>query len=330
MTVVGGYAYGYLHNEVAEREPEIALIDRPYVILELMLVSPPAEYEGTPSEWYLIIFWYVLPFIFVFIIGNGVVDFVRLFFARDSWRRIMISTYQKHIIVLGAGHVGLRVVKWLKERLKLNVVVIDNDPDPEALDVLEQLGVLIIRADARVPSTMTEANIEHASAFLACTGDDPVNLYAVMRARDMNRNIRIVMRVWDDQFANQIDDLIINTQDDKRGILKGVLSSSDIAAPVFAGMALGVEVTQSMTIGGVEYSTMRMIANKGSFLDGAMVGDIQARYDLDIVLLSQRGQKPEVEPDERRVIQAGDTLVMFAEHECLLDLAARNEFLDQH
>jgi len=210
VTIVGGFVYGEIHY--ATYGENIPLLDRPYLMVQLMILETPTDYDSSPENPLLILFWYALPPIFIFIVGNGVADFVRLFFdrsgRRDAWRKAVISTMRDHIIVLGAGHVGLRVVRWL-HRLGVNVVVIDNSPEVEAQAELADLKVQVVEGDARNPQVMKDAGIERAEAFIACTGDDPVNLYATMRARDMNKDLRIVVRVWDDRFAEQIEEFII-------------------------------------------------------------------------------------------------------------------------
>ena len=57
---IGGFVYGELHT-FAGIEPSIGLIDRPYTMIQLMIIETPAEYSRTPHQWYLIAFWYLLP-----------------------------------------------------------------------------------------------------------------------------------------------------------------------------------------------------------------------------------------------------------------------------
>ena len=58
-----------------------------------------------------------------------------------------------------------------------------------------------------------------------------------MKARDLHPTVRIVMRAWDTEFANQIERFMD---------VQSVLSSSDLAAPSFAGAAVGIEITQTL------------------------------------------------------------------------------------
>jgi voltage-gated potassium channel len=304
-TLIGGFIYGELHSLAGLKR--IAIIDRPYTMLQLMIFQPPAEYNGTPEQWYLILWWYALPIIFVFIIGNGVADFVRLFFnrdeRRDAWMEALASTYRNHVIVLGAGHVGVRVMGVLHDLLGVDVIAIDRSPKADVEEFLNERRIPIIRGDANYSGTLEKAGLQYAEAFIACTGDDHANLDAIMRARGMNRDIRIVARIWDDQFNNQIKEFMK---------VQSVISSSEISAPVFAGLALGVDLTQTLEIAGVEYSTMRLTVNAGSFLERRTIGELQNVNGIDIVLHLAKGQSADVKPSTSAMVSAGDVLVIFA------------------
>jgi trk system potassium uptake protein TrkA len=312
VTIAGGYVYGELHA-LAGRPP-IALIDRPYIMLQLMILETPYD---VPPEWYLVIFWYALPLILIFIVGNGVADFVRLFFNRDgrraAWREALVSTYRRHVIVFGAGHVGLRVVRTLAE-MGIDVVVVDNSPDKEKDFVLNELGVPVINGDGRETAVLMQAGLRDAAAVVACTGNDHTNLEAIMKVRQINANVRVIARVWDDNLGAQMKQFLK---------VDAIISSSGLSAPVFAGMALGAELTQTIHIDGDDYSTLKLVVSQNSFLRGRTVGDVQRKDNCDIVLHVHDG-KSEVQPAHDVLINAGDTLVIFARHERTLHLAARN------
>lgn len=311
VTVGGGYIYGELH-EFSGRGA-LAMIDRPYIMLQLMILETPYD---APEEWYLILFWYALPLIFIFIVGNGVADFVRLFFnrsERDAWKEALVSTYRRHIIVFGAGHVGLKVVRVLAE-MGLDVVAIDNDPDEETLFVLNELDVPLIRGDGRATATLEKANLRQAAAFVACTGNDHANLEVIMKVRQLSPKVRIVTRVWDETLGAQMKQFM--------GVA-GILSSSGISAPVFAGMALGVDITQVLIINDEEYSTAKLIVSEGSALLGRTVGDIQTNDKVDVVLHG-RGNATTVQPPHDVVVNVGDTIVIFGLHLRTLAIASAN------
>jgi voltage-gated potassium channel len=308
----GGFVYGELLVQAGY--PRVAYIDLPYMMLGLMVLQPPTEIPPQPE---LIIFWYVLPALGVYIIGRGATDFVRLFFNRNerrtAWEEAVASTYRNHVIILGVGHVGLRIARTLVA-MGFDVVGIDHKAKPDVDKELSELGVPLIIDDGRSQEVLEKAGLRYAQSFLACTSSDQTNLEAVMRARDLNPDIRIVSRMWDDQFAKQM----------KRFMgVQAVLSASDLAAPMFAGSAVGIEITQTLHINGVDYSMIRLKVEAGSFLAGDTIGQLQEANDMDIVLHEREGHVA-VQPDSNMLVNGGDILVMFARHDKIINIVERN------
>ncbi|MCH7564109.1 MAG: NAD-binding protein [Gemmatimonadetes bacterium] len=312
ITIGGGLLYGELYE--AARGVSIPFIDRPFIMVQLMVLEAP---ERVPPEWYLVAFWYAMPPVFVILVAFGAADFVNLFLNRDSsrdpWGEALALTYKHHIIVFGAGHVGFRVIRDLVD-MGLDVIAIDQSPNPSVAKQLSELGVPCIRDDARLPATLHKARLEHAETFIACTGDDHANLDAILKVRHAQPDIRIVSRVWDERSSEQLQQLM--------GV-EAVISSADLAAPAFAGAAVGIEITQTLNVHGVEYSMIRMKVPKGSFMDGRTVGELQEGEQMDIVLHGCNGEA-EVQPAHDTMVAAGDDLVMFARHDRLLGVVGKS------
>lgn len=312
VTAIGGLVYGELHRLAGGAA--IPLFDRPYVIVQLMLLEAP---EDVPSAWYLALFWYLMPVAFIVLVGLGAADFLDLFFNRDDnrdrWGEALAMTYRNHAIVFGAGHVGLRVVRDLRD-MGLPVVVVDHSPNEEVQEVLESLNVPVVMGDGRRAITLERAGLPHAEVFVACTGDDRVNLETVMKVRELNGQVRVVARVWDRAIGDQMQ---------RFGMVDTVMSAADLSAPAFAGAALGIEITQTLEIGGEEYSTIRLTVGERSFLAGAAVGDLERDNTMEIVLVCRHGSVT-VDPEPYERVAAGDELVIFAQHERILDVVARN------
>jgi Trk K+ transport system NAD-binding subunit len=311
-TLGGGWLYGELLVQAGY--PRLPYVDLPYLMLSLMVLEAATD---LPPEPQLVAFWYIMPPITIYIIGHGAVDFVRLFFNRGerrrAWEEAVASTYRNHVVVLGVGHVGMRVIRTLAQ-MGFEVVAINLTLEEELDNELSSLGVPCIVADGRLPSTLEKAGLQHARALVICTSEDYMNLEVIMRAREFNPNVRIVVRMWDNQFANQLNRFM--------GV-EAVLSASDLAAPAFAGAALGVEIAQTLRIHGIDYSMIRLKVEPGSFLESATIGDLQTRHDMDIVLHARDGDA-EVHPDNAIPVHAGDTLVIFAKHSQIVDIVTRN------
>ncbi len=308
----GGLLYGELL--VLAGYPRVPIIVLPYYMLMMMVFQAP---EVPPPEPYLIVFWYAMPLIAGYVIGRGAVDFARLFFnrseRRNAWEEAVASTYRNHVIVLGVGHLGLRIIRTLVQ-MGFEVVAIDNAIAPERDAELGKLGVPVIAADGKHRSTLEAAGLRYAQAFIVCTSHDYVNLEVTMQARDLNPDVRIVVRMWNAQFAKQIRHFMN---------VEAVMSASDLAAPAFAGSAVGVEVAQTMHVNGCEFSMIKMQVAAGSFMDGATIAAVEEDYDTDIVLL-ERGEGVQVHPLGTTILHPGDTIVIFAQYSQITDLVARN------
>ena len=312
---IGGYLYMHMNNTFSNNKP-LDFVDMPYIMLALMVLEASIE---VPSEFYLIIFWYLQPFIAVYIVGRGAADFVRLFLnrdqRRDAWEAAVAATYRKHIIVIGVGHVGMRVTRTLVQ-MGFEVVTVDLNVTKELGEDLREVGVPFVTGDARNIHILEQAGLKYATAVIIATSNDHINLEVTMRVRDMNPTVRIVSRMWDKSLAQQIE----------RFFDVEVLSASDLAAPAFAGAAVGAEITQNIHIAGIEYSMIRLIVRKDSFMDGLAIDVIQEDEDVDIVLLHRANNGiPEVHPEGTVVVRHGDTIVLFAKHERITDIVTRNE-----
>lgn len=142
-----------------------------------------------------------------------------------------------HVVVVGMGNVGLRVVRELTA-VGVPVVAIDADPDrPFLADVRSSATVVI--GDARLNDTLLRAGIANARAVVAATDDDAVNLGIGLAARQASPRIRTVVRLFDADFARKVESTL--------GI-DAALGASRIAAPTFVASALFPGVVKAFLI----------------------------------------------------------------------------------
>jgi Trk K+ transport system NAD-binding subunit len=142
-----------------------------------------------------------------------------------------------HIVVVGLGRVGFRVVNELTE-LGVPVVAVDVDADSSFLSSLRTKVPLVV-GDARVEETLVRANLATARAVVAATNDDAVNLGVGIAAKRMSPEARTVVRLFDAGFARKVESSL--------GI-DAALSASRIAAPTFAAAALYPDVVKAFIV----------------------------------------------------------------------------------
>jgi len=196
----------------------------------------------------------------------------------------------------------------------LDVAVIDHSPDDAARETLDRLSVPAILGDARSAATLAHADLDHADTFVVCTGNDRVNLEVSMKVREIRDDIQIVARIWDQGLGRRMEQF---------GMVDTAMSAADLSAPAFAGAALGIEITQTLEVKGVEYSTVRLTVGRGSFLNGARVGELEDREALEVVLVHS-GDEVTVDPGAEVTLGMGDGVVIFARHDRVLEVVTRN------
>jgi Trk K+ transport system NAD-binding subunit len=168
------------------------------------------------------------------VIGVGlsgiVIAFVTTALTRAQWTAMQglrqIRTRQ-HVLVCGAGNVGIRVVEFLRA-LGQKVVVVDSNPDNALIEQSRTRAIELLTGDATRDSTLDLCNVIRARSVVAVTSADTVNLEVALGARGRNAQVPVVMRVQDDAFAHSIERQFDGIR---------TLSTSALAAPAFAGLS---------------------------------------------------------------------------------------------
>ncbi len=137
---------------------------------------------------------------------------------------------ENHYIVCGAGRVGRRIISNLQKE-NLPFVVIERDEKKVA--EYEDDGTHILIADATLEENLNQAGVSRARGLAACLADDADNVYVVLTARDMNKNLHIVARAVEEQAepkliragANRVvAPTIIGSQSMARALLKPTIA----------------------------------------------------------------------------------------------------------
>jgi Trk K+ transport system NAD-binding subunit len=208
------------------------------------------------------------------------------------------STFSRHVVLVGLGHLGYRVAQNL-HRLDQDVVVIELNPRADLVANIRQLGIPVLQEDGTREATMEAAGIRRARSIILCTQNDSLNLQMAVKARSMNKSIQVVVRIFDDDFAQALHDQF--------GFL--ALSATGMAAPAFASAAAGVDVTRPITVEGQSLSLARLEIAANSRLDGVTVGQAEKRYEVSVILLRRQGE-PDLHPVADRCLAPGDTLAV--------------------
>lgn len=154
-------------------------------------------------------------------------------------RRTVPASIRDHVIVCGLGTIGYRVALGIAAR-GVPVVVVESDENGRFTAAVRSHGIPVVIGDARQPEILKAVGIVTARAMVAATSDDLVNIAAALHARTVRPDLRVVVRLYDPDFALRV----------QRGLgMRFTRSVSHLAAAAFAAAATGSHVAASVPVG---------------------------------------------------------------------------------
>ncbi|AJE41729.1 NAD(P)-binding protein [Streptomyces nodosus] len=149
-----------------------------------------------------------------------------------------------HVVLLGVGKIGTRVMTRLRE-LKIPVVCVEGDPEARGLATARRLRVPVVLGDVTQEGVLEAAKIHRAHSLLALTSADTTNLEAALYARSLRPDLRVVLRLYDDDFATAVYRTLRAAHPHA---LTRSRSVSHLAAPAFAGAMLGRQILGAIPV----------------------------------------------------------------------------------
>ncbi|MEN3582605.1 NAD-binding protein [Streptomyces sp. ZYX-F-203] len=151
---------------------------------------------------------------------------------------------KEHVVLLGLGKVGTRVLTRLRER-HIPVVCVEADPDARGMATALRLRVPVVVGDATQEGVLEAAKIHKARSLLALTSVDSTNLEAVLYARSVRSDLSVVMRLFDDDFSTAVYRTLRATH--PRALTRS-RSVTQLAAPAFAGAVMGRQILGAIPV----------------------------------------------------------------------------------
>jgi Trk K+ transport system NAD-binding subunit len=206
-----------------------------------------------------------------------------------------------HVVVVGLGDVGTRVMAQLND-LGVEVVAIDKNPDARGAPVARRLNIPLIVGDAALDETLELASISKCHALVVVTTDDVSNLQAALNARALNGELRVVLRVFDGDFAERI----------QQAFSIGISHSVPyLAAPSFSAALLNRAVVATLPIDRDVLLVAEVVVAPGSALIGRPVDNLTRSGESRVIALVRSGQhRPTWSPSGEERLAAGDRLTV--------------------
>jgi Trk K+ transport system NAD-binding subunit len=208
-----------------------------------------------------------------------------------------------HVVLVGLGNVGTRVMHDLAD-LGVPVVAIDKSDGARGAQSTTSRGVPLIIGDASQVDTLRAASVQTCRSLVVVSTDDVTNLEAALQARALNPGVRVVLRLFDGDFADRVQRAF------------GITSSrsvSYLAAPAFAAALLEREVIGTIPVGRFVLLLAETPVAAASSLDGAPVSHALDGGEVRVLaLITDEGRNIVWAPPRAYVVREDDLLVVVA------------------
>ncbi|WP_346011815.1 NAD(P)-binding protein, partial [Streptomyces sp. SID3343] len=149
-----------------------------------------------------------------------------------------------HVVLLGLGKIGTRVLDRLCD-LGVQVVAVERDPQALGIGTAHTRRVPVVIGDVTREGVLEAASIGTSRALLALTSDDAINLEAALYAREVDPDLRVVMRLFEDDFAKTVSRAL---RDSYPNATTRSRSVSSLSAPAFAGAVMGRQILGAISV----------------------------------------------------------------------------------
>ena len=242
----------------------------------------------------------------IIVLVDGMVRFAYLYFAKHrddkEWIAVVSQTMRKHVVVCGAGRIGFRVSEQLLA-LGREVCVIEKREDAPFVAILRDKGVPVLIDDIKSPGSLKRTNVEGADAIVCATDDDLANLNVALDARKVNPDIRVVIRLFDDDLVAKV----------RETFKAEALSSSALAAPAMALSALDPRILHSFQVNGHLMVISRFVADHG--LPELTLSEVRDRFGGLTLSLERKGEEEVLHPRGNTKVLRGDALTLQLQYE---------------
>jgi Trk K+ transport system NAD-binding subunit len=310
-TIVLRFAY--------QRLPGMSWLDAMYFSAETITTVGYGDFSFAEQPTWLRVFSVVLMFAGMTTTAVLVAFIADLLLSRrfvQTAGRRRVRHLRNHVIVVGLGSVGIRVVSELTAA-GYDVAIIEQDDENPFLPVAAELEVPVIFGDATMEQTLEAAGIDHAGAVAMLTQDDMVNIETGIVLREMyaealpERNrpeVPLVLRVYDRELGFAVA---------QRFGFENVRSTVELAAPWFIGAAMGLQVVETFSVGPSTYLVGAMHVDAGSELDGSPLAAISTQ--TRVIAITREDEPARLHLRHDAHLRAGDTAYLVGPYRELLD-----------
>ncbi|SFU62980.1 voltage-gated potassium channel [Pustulibacterium marinum] len=175
--------------------------------MTVITISTVGFSEIRPTDEPTKIFTIILILSGLFILGFAVSVVTEYLLARSTFHNVKyrrmkkkIDTLKGHIIICGYGRNGKQAAEKLKAYKKPFVII---EKDEEVANSFDE-ETLYILGNANEDETLSKAGIEQADCLITALPEDADNLFIVLSARQLNKNLKIISRASDETSLKKL------------------------------------------------------------------------------------------------------------------------------
>ncbi|OBI87863.1 NAD-binding protein [Mycobacterium asiaticum] len=294
------------------QNPELSWVDALYFASETITTVGYGDFSFAYQSTFLRLFAVALMF------GGVIVTAVLTAFLADLLlsRRFVSTTgrlrarhMRGHIVVVGLGSIGVRVVTDLTAA-GYDVLVVEQNENNPFLQTVAELDVPVIFGDSTMRQTLEAARVDHARGVAVVTRDDMENIetgIVLLEILGSDTKVPIVMRVQGRALGTAIN---------RRFGFENVRSIVDLAAPWFIGAAMGLQVLGTFWVGQRSFMVGAMLVAAGSELDGLLM--LQLSTQTRVIAIIRPEGPIRLRPRRDARLKAGDTVYLIGPYRELI------------
>jgi Trk K+ transport system NAD-binding subunit len=214
-----------------------------------------------------------------------------------------------HVVVVGLGSVGIRVVSDLTAA-GYDVLVIEQDENNRFLATAAELDVPVIFGDPTMRPTLESARVDHARGVAVVTQSDMQNIetgIVLLEILGSETKVPLVLRVQGRALGTAVN---------QRFGFENVRSIVDLAAPWFIGAAMGLQVLGTFWVGQRSFMVGGMLVAPGSELDGLRMVDLSTQ--TRVIAITRPEGPISLRPRRDARLKAGDTVYLIGPYRELI------------
>jgi voltage-gated potassium channel len=233
---------------------------------------------------------------------------------RERQKQKKIDAMEDHVIVCGYGRNGKQAVEKLQDYHRDFIIIEKNQEVIESVSLPEHH---FLKGNANEDEVLLRAGIEKASTLITALPDDADNLFVVLSARQLNKDLKIISRASEESTYKKLklagaDNVILP---DKIG---GEHMASLIVSPDL------VEFWDNLSYGGREGVNLEQVSFEQMLEDheSSSILDLNLRKKTGCTVIGYKSPQGNyiVNPDPTMILEPGSKIIVVGNTSQILSL----------